>query len=289
MGLSVQSNVTKDSINEVTKIVNKQTNTIVSKSRSNCVNANIGEIDIGTVAECGVASTTITDTTVSITQANLNSCKLSADNNIQITNDELTTIKNQLNQLVNTQIKNNQGFIPAAISLQSNVSITAAEIHTNINNITTNTINTSCQNTVSNYNSGKLVICADIANSNIVIDQSSDIYAVTQCVTTAVLNNVFKTQVQREVVQQTDTELASKQTGVSGLFKWLIIIAVIIGVVLIVGIIILAVTGAFSSGGDKKKGGSDNIEQLLLMSSMSHEGGGSSSILPLLMAEEGKE
>jgi hypothetical protein len=277
MGLNVQSSVTKNSINEVTNIVNKQVNTVAQRTRQTCDAANILNVQIGSLEQCGATSTTISGSTIQIQQEARDSCKINSNNNITITDQQLSTIKNDLKQLVQNQITNNQGFIPAAISLQSNVSISQTDINDNIDNISITDITQVCNNTVSSFNLGTLTICSDIVNSDIIIDQSADVYAVTQCTTTAIINNIFKTRDQRQVAQETDSKLASEQTGVTGLFRWLIIIAAIIAVVLIVGIIIFAVTGAFGGGDDKSKNGTGNqdqsqeLQQILLLRSL--EGG----------------
>ncbi len=289
MGLNIQSNVTKDSITAVSNIVNKQVNKVAQTTRSTCTAINIETINIGTLAECGVRSVTLSGVTINANQIAKGSCFINAKNNITITNQQLVAIKSDLQELVTTQIKNNQGFIPAAISLQSNVSISETQIRTNINQLSISDITQVCDNTVRSFNTRTLNICADITDSTIAINQSADSYAVTQCTTTGIINNIFKNAIERKVAQETDTKLASKQSGLTGLFTWLIVIAAIVAVVLIIGLILYFV---FSSGGDKKKkdGDESQLQQYILMQleGKSGEGGssGGSSINPLLLAEQ---
>jgi hypothetical protein len=270
MGFNIQSTYTQDTINEVTDIVNQQVTTNKQNVKQDCNSFNLAKVELGGLAQCGVDSITIKGVNVTIDQIGKSTCKIDATNNITVTQTQLDQIKDKLSQKVQNDIQNKQGWLAVATDIQSSVSITEAQILNDIKNIQITDIEQTCNNSINQYNQGEILICANVVDSNIAIDQSTDVYAVTQCVTTGILTSLMKDKVFSDVAQETDNKLSSKQEGISSLFIWIFAIIGILLFLAFIGLIIYAVSGGSSS--KPKEEGKKNesaIETYLLNEKMS--------------------
>lgn len=283
MGLNVQSSVTKQAIESVTNIVNKNITEVQTTAQQRCATINIQSTTIGGPELCG-AATVIKNSTININQTTMSACVLDSKVYADILSDQITNIQKELQQEVTKQLENKQGWLAFAVNIQTSVSNVETQIRDNIDNIVETTINNTCEQTSTAYNKGNLVICSDIIGSTINVDQNAYVTATLQCTTTAIIKAIFNTTELQNIAQQTDEHFASEQEGIGSLFKWLVPLIIAIVIILVIGVIIYFVVSG-GSGDDGKSKQNKQIEQMMLMKSMSGGSGGSSSSMnPALMA-----
>ncbi len=276
MGIDVQTNVTKKNISDITNIINKNTSYVSQVDTQTCTDINIGQVVIGGREACFVGPTnsttqpvSISGTTITVNQTGQTNCKMDADLYVDSIDQNINQLKSDLNQFADTSFASKTGWLAAALTVQTNISDLKSTIKTNIDNISKNDIKQTCDQTASTYNQGTILLCADIEDSSITLNQNGLVTSTNQCSTTAILKAIFNNAALIEVAQKTDDKFKSQESGIGSLFGWLIILAVIIAVVVIIGIIIYAFSG---SGSDDKSKQAKQEQQMAMFQALEKKG-----------------
>lgn len=245
MGLNVQASATKQAIDSVTNIVNETTNSIQQTATNDCSAIQIASIIIGGKEFCG-AATTVTDGNIELNQNNQVNCALKSSVYSNISTETLNDLKSKLEEEAKKSLESEQGWLAVASSFQLSKTELETTIINNIRNIDQTTINQTCNETARVYNEGRIIICADLQNTNVVINQNGALTSVNQCINTAILKAIFNNSTLQDIAQKTDEKFKSEEEGIGSLlgpFKWLIIGIVVIAALIIIGIILYLLFG----------------------------------------------
>ncbi len=267
---------------------------IQSSNTAQCVSTGGNELKVTTGQGCEfVLGSGSTFTIEQISKAN---CTQIANTNLDVTSQVKANITDKIQQYLEQRQASKQGWLTLALNAQVQGASNETELVTRIKNSVNSVTSQVCDNTVNAYNVGTIDLCGIYgSNTNLIIEQNSVATAYQSCTMDVIIKAFQNDVVLQDVAQKVNQAQSSDQEGITGLFKWLVVIAVILGVVIIVGIILYAVFGGFSSkpkedgdkGGKQKQEGGMSQEELMLLLSAEKGKGGESSLLPLLLAEQG--
>lgn len=259
---------------------------VTSSQNAQCTDSGGNSLNLTTGRNCEFL---LDGGTLNVTQVSNASCQQIVNQNLDVDSEVKANINRHIGQYLAQNQSSKQGWLTLALNAQVQGASNTTEIVTKIQNSVNEVNSQVCQNTVTSYNAANLDLCGVYDNNAVInIGQNSIAGAYQSCTMDVIVKAFQRDQILTQVAQRVNQEQKSLQEGIGSLFKWLVVIAAIIGVVVIIGIIMYAAFGGFSSKPDdsKKKGGISEQELLSLASSKGKDGGGS-SMLPLLLAEEG--
>jgi large-conductance mechanosensitive channel len=94
------------------------------------------------------------------------------------------------------------------------------------------------------FNAAKVNLCGVYSGTTFNFNQAALTTALTSCVNEIIVSVFTTNSVLNQLWQQTDQKLYSEQSGFDSIFKWLIVLAAIIGAVIIIGFIIFLIIDA---------------------------------------------
>jgi hypothetical protein len=263
-----------------------------SSNNAQCISGAGNELSVTTGRGCDFVLGP--GSTFEINQISKANCTQIVNTNLDVTSQVKANITEKIQQYLEQRQSSKQGWLTLALNAQVQGASNETELVTRIKNSVNSVSSQVCDNTVNAYNAGTIDLCGIYGeDTNLIIDQNSVATAYQSCTMDVIIKAFQNDVVLQDVAQKVNQAQKSDQEGIGSLFKWLVVIAVILGVVIIVGIILYAVFGGFSSKpkegekkeGEKKEGGMSQEELMLLLSAQKSKGG-ESSLLPLLLAEQ---
>lgn len=247
---NAQSSVAQQEIENVTKAINDFSLQIKEKSKEKCSNTQVISVSfcdnfkIINNKQQGV---------VEFLQNNTQKCTLEASQVNDIINDNKTKIIDQLHQLVDQSANNKQGFLALAANVQTEISKSKGKIVQEIKDKISESLTSQCTAYANSAQQGEYKFCGFFENTDIIVKQNNTQKVIASCITDSVIKALSEYYADNKILQEADQKLASQQEGITGLFKWIAIIAA----ALVGGIIVIAIVGYFL----KKKGAAQTTEK----------------------------
>lgn len=233
---SIQSNVTKQTLQDYTSQLNSSIVQNFNQSGADCNASNYARIVTGE----GVLSncTFEVDGKLNIGQNATVNCTLDNYNTTISGNSFQNFVQNNAQQFINQNAQTKNGFFATGFSLGVNKGVTADDIATAIaNEVSTDAYNT-CQSNFSSGNNAVIRLCGYF-KGDIDITQDASTYGVTSCINRLVQTAFTSNQVLNTFWMSTDQALASENKGAASAILAVLIPIVIVIVALVVLLIVL--------------------------------------------------
>lgn len=188
--------------------------------------------------------------TVSSSQQANSTCNATTATDEQITSTVKTSIKDSLDQFLKQEQDTNQGWLAAAISVQSSNINTVAELSNVISQQIDTETSVVCSSSATAFNNKIVSFCGDISGGTFNDSQIaiSDAYlsCTVQLIVQAWQNNAILNNIGQSVFNQQVT----RQEGITSFAQYFVILIIVVVAIVIIGGIIMAL---ISSGGRKRK------------------------------------
>lgn len=196
MGFSVQASETTQTLNDFTSVINTAVENARNDAKLNCtavdnISVLSGSVPVftnGVVTGAIVCPTNATG--VTITQTANATCNLSGDFTTDFQNSLSTSVQNNVQQWIDTELKNKQGWLSIAFSAQIAKNENSTTIATRITNGLTANITTQCSAQLLASANAIVSICG-----NYTADFNFDQSAFTTNLTSCIAKNVGKSVV----------------------------------------------------------------------------------------------
>jgi hypothetical protein len=229
-----QSSVTRQFISSVNNIINQSATAVYNQASQQCSAINVLNANFGAAPSGQTCPVSVTNSRINFRQNASTTCNLTslnrADLNTQFTNE----VQQRLQQLANADIKNKQGFLSTAVSIQENNLTSEQQLINAITNTISQNVTNLCTSVSQASNQGNLIFCGIYQDTTIDVAQNATIQAMVSCVNEALAKTQVGNTTIADIIQRTDAKLASQQEGI-GSVLWIILL--IIGGVLVLGII----------------------------------------------------
>jgi hypothetical protein len=210
---------------------------------------------------------------LTINQISKADCQQVATGSVDVLSDMKANIEQNIEQYLRTRQSAQQGWLTLAVAVQVSNARTEAEIITRIKNSVRNVTSVVCNNTLTAYNNGIIDLCGIYTDAAILVNQNALTTAYNSCTMDIIIKAFNDDSVLLDLAQKVANEQQVQQEGITGVFRLLIIIGVIILVIIIIGVIIFALAGGFSSKPVEEGGTGQSPANALLTSAMGGFGG----------------
>ena len=255
---SIQSSVTKQTLNEYTREINTLVANSYNSSTLKCGASATLTIEVG-VPPCPAGYTSITNTSITSGQNVSTNCSFTSDNEVTINAKFTNDVVNKTKQFIEQDLKNKQGWFSTAFSLQIAGAETTDQVTNIIKNSFTGDFTNICKADIESQANQKVLLCGYYDGDTFNFNQNALTTSITSCINRVVMDVFVKNSVLNSLVQQTDQKLASSQAGIfDGLFGSLD--TIVIGIVIIVALIILLfIIRSFTSSSSKDSDDDDSM------------------------------
>ena len=255
MGANLSNQYTQNTVDSLTSVVNQTVSNVLQTASTNCTSSNtynalFGSYPTSVNLQTGEITFARCDTninSVDINQIATGSCNLSSG----ITSDVQANITNNLASNINTWMTQNaaqnNGWIGIGLNIASQEQINQVQLSTMIANTISSNISQTCSAFVAASNLFQVSYCGNYPNGVVNTQQ-----AISQNLTSCIVNNVVTLIVQNEVLNNivTKTSQQTNQTnqGISDIFRWLVIGGIVIAALIIIGVLLFFIFGGSKSG-----------------------------------------
>lgn len=235
---NIQSNVTQQFITSVNNIINQSVTNVYNKASQDCTTINVLNASFGAATSGQTCPVSVINSRINFRQNASTTCNLTSLNRADLRTQFATELKQRLEQLAEADLKNKQGFLSTAISIQENNLNSVVELINNVTNTITQDVTNLCTSVVQASNQGNLIFCGFYKDTTIDVAQNATAQAMASCVNEALAKTQIGNSTIADIVQRTDAKLASQQEGIGSIF-WIFIL--IIGGVFVLGIIVFVI------------------------------------------------
>uniref|UniRef100_A0A6C0IZF8 Uncharacterized protein n=1 Tax=viral metagenome TaxID=1070528 RepID=A0A6C0IZF8_9ZZZZ len=252
MALAFQSNTINNFLSTFTSFMNSQVSEVVNKSLTNCSAMNVANVMLGDPPgtpepRCRAK---VSDSQFNILQKARAICNLSVENQTQLTSDIKNGVENNIAQLMQQNNKAVQDFLALGAAT---FNVNRADFSTTITNEFVNAIRQTstniCQSIFQATNNGSFILCGDLTNTTINLDQDATVTALTSCINKVLQSATSQGTALNKILTQMDQYQSTEQKGVGSALMWIAIIGGIILLLLIVGAVIWFFLQRGSGGG----------------------------------------
>jgi hypothetical protein len=236
---NAQSSVAQQEIENVTKAINDFSLQIKEESKEKCSNTQV--ISVSFCDNFRIKNNNNRQGIVEFLQNNTQRCTLEANEINNIINDNKAKIIDQLNQLVDQSANSKQGFLALAANVQTEISKNKGKIVQEIKDKISENLTSQCAAYANNAQQGEYKFCGFFEDTDIIVKQNNTQKVVASCIADSVIKALSEYYADSKILQEADQKLVSQQEGITGLFKWIAIIAA----ALVGGIIVIAIVGYF--------------------------------------------
>jgi hypothetical protein len=244
---SIQSNITKQALSDVTNVVNQNVTNVINTSIADCAAGNVNSFTTGILPNGTYCPFSFTNGTINLNQTVKANCVLNSQNTTQVVSDFSSLVNNAIQQAASQSGSSTQGWLATAVSFQVNGLETDTQIINNITNYVQNNVKNTCQSSSQAFNNGQVALCGVYSGSSFNITQDATVTALTSCINQTILDAFVNNSVLNQLSIDTDQKLTSQQSGIGSFFIYIAIIFAVVAVLGIIGGIIYAVVQGKSS------------------------------------------
>lgn len=251
MGANLSSQYTRNTVTSLSSVVNNTVSNVFQDIETTCQSTNVYSAQYGSVAtsvntQTGEITFTPCPTTniskLVVKQEAAGTCNVQGGITSSINETLTTTLSNKIKNWLTQNATQNNGFLGIGVNIAKEQGINETDLSDRISNTITSNIAQKCQASIAASNAAFVTYCGTYSDG-IFVSQKAITTNLTSCIVNNMVSLIANDSVLNDIVTKTTQATDQANPGLSGILRYLIIAAIILGALIVIGIVLYLIFG----------------------------------------------